>query len=78
MIRRQFTLGQVFGVVFWIAGALAIWRISLVPDLGDSGSRLAICVLGAWLGGAIGSYSARPARWACLGIVVAAVYALIA
>ena len=78
MISRQFTLGQMFGVLFWIAGALAIWRLSFAPGLGDTGSRLAICVLGAWIGGAVGSHATNPARWACLGIVVAALYALVA
>jgi hypothetical protein len=78
MPARQFSLENIFGAIFWIAGGLALWRLTSIPELNDRAQFVVACTCGAWVGVAAGQYAGFPGRAALLGLAIAAVCKLLA
>ena len=76
MATRQFSLSSIFAAIFWIAGALALGRLAWNPELGGVGHRFAVCVLGAWVGAAIGGPLRHPGLCAFIGVCAGVLYSL--
>ena len=63
--------------MFWIGGALALGRLAFSPEIGDFGHRYVMCVLGAWLGTAIGIPFRQQRQFTLAGLCLAALYGVI-